>query len=284
MRELTILIILSVLGSSTVRGQEVYRTFKDTRVINTSSTETLRKNQLDVRIGHRFGDFAGRDGGWPTFYGLETASDVLIGAEYGFSDRLMAGLFRTKGAGPLKQLLNLTSKYKVVGQDDSKPVSLALAFTTSISTMQSSDIEGSISNFGQFAHRLVYNAQVIVARKLSNNFAVQLVPAYTHRNLVDLDDTNGIISLGIASRIQLTKVMGLIIDYTMLFSDLRTNNNGYYAPLGIGLEFDTGGHVFQINMTNSTGLVETDYIPFTRSNWLDGQYRLGFTISRLFNL
>ena len=276
--------LLTLFSISLTYGQETYRTFKDTRVINTQSTETLKKHQLDVRIGHRFGDLAGDAGGWPTFYGLENASDVMIGVDYGLSDNLSLGLFRTKGSGPLKQLLTFNAKYKLLQQSSSKPVSIALVGMTTMSTMESSETAGAINNFEQFAHRLVYNGQLIIARKFSDRFAFQVVPSYTHRNIVDEQDVNGIFALGLAGRIQITKVMGFIADLTLPFSDFRNADNGYFAPLGFGLEFDTGGHVFQINVTNSTGIMETDYVPYTRSNWGDGQFRLGFTISRLFNL
>ncbi len=276
--------LLSICSITMIHGQDTYRTFKDTRVINTQSTETLKKNQLDVRIGHRFGDLSGDAGGWSTFYGLENASDVLFGVDYGFSDKLSLGLFRTKGSGPLKQLLTFNAKYKLIQQSDAKPISMAVVGMTTMSTMESSETVGAINNFGQFAHRLVFNGQVIIARKFSDQFALQLVPSYTHRNIVDEQDDNGIFAVGIAGRIQITKVLGLIADLTLPFSDIRNADNGYYAPLGFGLEWDTGGHVFQINLTNSTGLMETDYIPYTRSSWGEGQFRLGFTISRLFNL
>jgi len=236
--------LLFLCFSANAIAQETYRTFKDTRVINTQSTETLKKHQLDVRIGHRFGDLAGDAGGWQTFYGLENASDVLIGVDYGFSDRLSLGIFRTKGAGPLKQLLTFNAKYKLIEQSSKKALSLALVGMSTLSTMQSSETIGAINNFEVFAHRLVNNAQLIIARKFSDGLSLQLVP----------------------------------------FSDIRNADNGYFPPLGFGLEFDTGGHVFQINVTNSTGLMETDYIPYTRSSWGEGQFRLGFTISRLFNL
>jgi len=276
--------LLFLCFSANVLAQETYRTFKDTRVINTQSTETLKKHQLDVRIGHRFGDLAGDAGGWQTFYGLENASDVLIGVDYGFSDRLSLGIFRTKGAGPLKQLLTFNAKYKLIEQSSKKALSLALVGMSTLSTMQSSETIGAINNFEVFAHRLVNNAQLIIARKFSDGLSLQLVSSYTHRNVVDELDENGIFALGLAGRIQLTKVMGLITDLTLPFSDIRNADNGYFPPLGFGLEFDTGGHVFQINVTNSTGLMETDYIPYTRSSWGEGQFRLGFTISRLFNL
>jgi len=279
-----LILCIMIFGLTNLYSQDTYRTFKDTRVINTQSIETLKKKQLDVRIGHRFGDFSGDNGGWSSFYGLENAADVLIGAEYGVSDRFMIGLLRTKGSGPLKQLLNLTAKYKLMAQSDKKPFSIAIATTNSLSTMESSDTEGAINKFDQFAHRIVYNGQLIIARKLSDNLALQIVPSYTHRNIVDLNDENGIFAVALAGRVQITKVMGIIADITLPFSDLRTSDNGYYVPLGFGLEFDTGGHVFQINVTNSTGMMETDYVPYTRTSWGEGEFRLGFTISRLFNL
>ena len=62
-------------------------------------------------------------------------------------------------------------------------------------------------------------------------------------------------------------------------------NRDFHFPLGFGLEWETGGgHVFQMNFTNATGLVETDYIPYTTTSWLDGEYRFGFTIARKFRL
>ena len=263
------------------------QTFKDTRVINTHTVETLEKRKLDIRIGHRFGDIAGDNGGWQSFYGLENAADILIGAEYGITNNITVGLNRTKGAGPLKKLINTSLKYRFLRQknDESMPFSMAAHGLWSISTMeQDTSNDEVLNNFPEFSHRYMYTVQVLIARKFSNAFSFQVIPSYTHRNLVPYNDTNGLFSLGFAMRIQLSKVFGIIADATFPFSDLRTPENDYYAPLGIGLEIDTGGHIFQINFTNSRGIAETDYIPNTQSDWLKGEFRLGFTISRTFNL
>ena len=268
----------------------VFQTFKDTWVINTRSTETLQKGHLDIRISHRFGDLAGDLGGWPTFYGLENARDVSIGLDMGFTDNLTLGISRSKGAGLLKQLVNLSGKWRLLSQttDGKTPVSLAFAGVASLSTMASSDNPEAINFFDSFSHRMVYNAQLLLSRKFSAGFSAQIGAGYTHRNVVPFGEENAIINLSVASRIQLTKVLGLIIDWTLPlngaqspFNDSELGVAEYYAPFGIGLEMETGGHVFQINLTNASGLLETDYVPYTSSNWGDGQYRLGFTISRL---
>lgn len=264
----------------------VFETFKDTRVINTHSVETLHSGKLDIRIGHRFGDLVGNSGGWQTFYGLENATDIMIGVEYGVSRTLTIGLNRTKGSGPLKRLVNGIVKYKLLQQkkDNSMPITMTFLGVGSASTMAKSDNPEVLNFFEKTSHRFIYTAQLLIARKFSDKFSLQVIPSYTHRNVVGFNDDNGLFSLGFASRIQLSKVFGLIVDGTFPFSELRTSENGYHPAIGVGLEIDTGGHVFQVNFTNATAISETDYIPNTTGDWGEGQFRLGFTISRTFNL
>lgn len=289
-------ILLLLFGSLPAVGQEyTHTTFKDRRVINSQSVETLAKRRLDVRISHRFGDIAGDKGGFQTLFGLENASDILIGVEYGLTDNVNIGLFRTKGAGSmpngvagLRQLLNGTLKWRLLRQreDGGSPLTLTFAATTTFSTAKRAENnESALNSFPRpFFHRMAYHAQLLVARKFSDRFSLQLSPGYTYRNLAPNGDVNGIPSLGLATRLQLSRVFGLIADATVPFQERRLRTDGFHIPLGFGLEIDTGGHVFQVNFTNATAIMETDYIPYSTADWLDGQFRLGFTISRLFNL
>ena len=285
-----LLLLVCCVISNILNAQDnakVYQTFKDTRVINAHSTETLKAGLLDFRIGHRFGDIAGDGGGWETFFGLENASDVMIGFEYGITDNFMVGINRAKGSGPLKQNVNGIAKIRFAEQDvdDKLPFSLALLGIASASTMPRSTTEGVINFFDKTAHRLSYHAELILSRKFSNRFSFQVSGAWTYRNIVPSSDKNDLVSVGFASRVQLSKSIGIILDGRFTFSDIRTTEAGYYMPLGIGFEWETGGgHVFQINVTNATGIEQTDYIPYTTSNWLDGEYRLGFTIARQFRI
>ena len=124
----------------------------------------------------------------------------------------------------------------------------------------------------------------MLARKFSDRFSVQLTPTYIHRNLVEVGAENDIVSIGIAARLQLSYSFALVLDYDYPIVGGVTDAATYQAPLGIGLEIDTGGHIFQINFTNARGMMPNDYIPNTFSNWGDGEFRLGFTITRVFNL
>jgi len=251
---LPLLLLLSL--SLTAQRERVQRTFKDTRAVNIHSVETLPKGKLDVRISHRFGDMFGDNGGWPTFYGLETAEDVAIGAEYGFSNNFSLGIYRAKGSGAtpsgesgLRQNLNLVGKFRALHQQENGfPFSAAVVGTMTFSTSQK--IEGNdnlVQSFPKFAHRMAFNGSLVIARKFGSALSLQIVPGVTHRNLVPFAGENTMFSLGGAARFQVSRVMALIADATMPFSNTLTAENGYQLPIGFGIEWDTGGHVFQLN-------------------------------------
>ena len=280
---------------ASLSAQNYHQTFKDTRVINSQSVETLRKGVLDFRIGHRFGDV---NGGWQTLWGLENAADVIFEFDYGITDNLMVGIMRAKGAGPLTQNVSGLAKYRVLRQSDTSPFSLAFSGLATISTMPRGENPGRINFFAQFAHRMSYNIQVILASKVSDRLALQIAPQWTYRNIVPsngdpnaIQDTNDLASVSGALKYQLSKTIAIILDGTLVFSEFRREeldadgNREFSSPFGIGIEWETGGgHVFQANFTNATGIVETDYIPYTQSQWLDREFRFGFTIARQFNL
>ena len=267
--------------------ESVIQTFRHTRVINAHSVETLPARKLDFRIVHRFGDLAGSNGGFSTFYGLERAADVSIGFEYGVTDNVMIGISRTAGVGPLRQNLNGLFKAKFINQrENGSPFSVAIHGISTYSTQEASLLDNQVTSFTKQAHRLVYNTGLNVARKFSDSFSFQLGGSWTYRNIVDTGDVNDIIAVNAAMRLQVTKAIGIILEAVVpLQDDLREGTIDYVAPLAIGFEFDTsGGHVFQLNVSNNSGISETDFIPYTTSRWEDGSFRLGFTISRLFSL
>ena len=296
----TLLALLPLLGATLLHAQDennyVYRIFKDSRVVNIHSPETLPKGRLDVRISHRFGDLAGDNGGFATFYGLEVASDVAIGGEYGFSDALTLGLYRAKGAGSsvqgfpgLRQLLNGLGKLRLTRQSKSggSPVAVTLMGLATMSTqkqLKGQGNEASIASFPEFSHRFASHVELILARKFGEGSSFQLSPGYTHRNLVPFEDKNGMFSVGAGGRVQINRTFGILADAVFPLIESRGSGTGYFPAIGLGFEFETSGHVFQVNLTNATALMETDFIPYTTSDWLEGEFRLGFTISRWFNL
>ena len=136
------MMIFGFASGQEAEEEQIIQTFRHTRIINSHSVETLPASKMDFRVVHRFGNFAGDNGGWPTFYGLESASDVEIGFEYGITDILMVGISRTKGSGPLRQNINNLAKLRVMNQErnGNLPFSLTVVGISSYSTMQKGDI------------------------------------------------------------------------------------------------------------------------------------------------
>lgn len=285
----SITLLLLFFGVSHICAQEfAEEAFNDTRVINSHSVEMIDQGLMDFRVYHRFGDLAGAQGGWQNFYGLENSADVSIGLDYGINDNINIGIARTKGTGELRQLVNSYAKFRLMRQqvDGRNPLSITVLTVANISTMRKSETSGVLSFFPRFSNRLAYHSQLMIARRFNSRLSAQLNLGYTYRDIVYDYDQNDIVSVGLSTRVRLSKATAFIFDatYPILVQE-RDTPEQYYFPLSVGLEFETGGgHVFQLNLTNARGISETDYIPYSFSNWQEGQFRFGFTIARKFTV
>ncbi len=261
-------------------------TFKGLRIINAQTNETAKRHNLQFNIQHRFGDIAGTGGGIHTFYGLDQAPDIRFSFDYGVTDRLQLGVGHSKGLEPYRELFDGNAKFRLLQQtsDNKVPLAITLYGVAAGTIRKSSTDSTSDSYFDKNAHRFSYVSQIILARKFSAGFSFELIPTWVHRNYVTFDEQNDMFFLGAGTRFKLSKRFALVADFYHDFRNAKdtAGNHIYYDPLSIGVEIETGGHVFQLLFTNSTGILENLYLPFTRSNWLDGQFRWGFNLTRNF--
>lgn len=252
-------------------------TFKASRIINGHSIEQMKKNQLDFRISHRFGPL--NDGAYG-LYGLDQ-SKIHFSLEYGVTNWLMLGV----GRGSLNKIYDSFAKFKILRQSTGEinmPVSLSYMTSVELKTQKFDDP----TRTNYFSSRLSYVHQLLIARKFSNNFSFQLSPTFIHRNLVKTElDMNDVYALGFGARYKLSKRLSLNAEY---YYNYNPNNkfldNRYYNSASVGVDIETGGHVFQIMLTNSLGMREGTFIPQTTEKWMDGGIHLGFNISRVFAL
>lgn len=248
-------------------------TFKTTRIANGHSIENVGKGVLDFRINHRFGML---NQGIRDFFGLDNAT-TRIGADYGITERLMIGVGRSTYLKDYDGFF----KYKILRQttNDKMPFSLSVLGTISIQTVDAYAPAGESYSFN---NRLGYVSQLLLARKFSSAFSLQLMPTYLHYNLVQYrNDPNDIFSLGVGGRIKLTKRLSLTGEYYMLLGDrLRGTKNA----LSMGLDIETGGHVFQLLFTNAMGITERTVIGQTFGDINKGAIHFGFNISRVFTI
>lgn len=256
-------------------------TFKTTKLINLHTNETVHKRTLDFRVGHRFGNIGtGSHGGIHTFYGLDASTDIRIAFEYGLTDRLMAGVSRSKRNENYEGLIKFRALEQTI--DNKIPVAITLFANTAIAGIR--DPEGL---FPKTTDRMSYAFQVILARKFSDKASVVLIPTLLHRNFIfNPEDKNDLMSLGFGGRFKFTRSSSVVFDYCYHFDKLRRpgNDNGYYAALGAGVEIETGGHVFTVMFTNASGIIENDFIPNTSDSWSKGGFKFSFNISRNFKL
>ena len=271
----------------------VSATFKGLRIINVQTIETAKKHNLQFNIQHRFGDVAGTGGGIHTLYGLDQAPDIRFSFDYGITDRLQVGIGHSKGFEPYKELVDGNLKFKLLRQttSNSMPLSVTLYGVAGVSIQKSSTDTTSDYYFeDNFSHRLSYVTQAVIARKFTPGISFELLPTWVHRNFVSFDEPNDFFSLGAGLRAKFSKRFSFVADYYHNFNSYYSTEkdaNGktvYYDPLSVGVEIETGGHVFQLMFTNSTGILENLYLPFTKSNWADGGFRWGFNITRNFVL
>jgi hypothetical protein len=262
---------------------KVEETFHSTRVINGHSNETLRKGVLEFRVEHRFGDVAGTNGGVHNMFGFDNSSDIRLALEYGVNDNFMIGFGRSKGAGnPYFSLLDGFLKYRILHQEvNGFPFSVTGLATASFTYMKASSDVLQVSHFPKFQHRFAYSSQLNIARKFNDRLSAAVMPTVIHRNYVGQNDMNTMFALGGAIRYGVTSTMAVLVEYYHCFEKngtRLTNTNS----LGVAFEWVTFGHNFTINLTNSRGFGETQFIPYTFEEWAKGQFRLGFCISRKF--
>ncbi|MGB0864839.1 MAG: DUF5777 family beta-barrel protein, partial [Saprospiraceae bacterium] len=180
---------------------------------------------------------------------------------------------------------NAHAKYRFLHQKKGgMPITVTAYGIASLSTMTASPNATDLNHFSKFSHRMSYTAQLMIARKFNSRFSLQLTPGYTHRNIVEFADENGLVSLGVSGRVGLSKHHAIVFDSTIPFFASTTISDTRAIPFGLGWEIDTGGHRFQLNFTNSGGMMANDFIPNTTSDFFAGNFGLGFTISRWFNL
>lgn len=274
--------------------KKVYATFKTTKVISAQSIETVKAKTLDFRVTHRFGNIGTEsNGGAHTLYGFDNSEDIRISFDFGITNQLMVGIGRSKMA----EMVDGMVKYRFLEQttDNKIPLSIAFYGDMAVSAVREEQFyAGTVDVKEKFAHRITYVSQLIFARKFGPRVSFELLPTYVHRNFVKAmvnpengaEESNGLISIGAGGRVKLTKRVAIIADYFYTLSDFRKDNpqQSYYNPLAAGIEIETGGHVFHINFTNASGIIDANFIPNTIDSWTQGGFKFGFNISRVFNL
>ncbi len=249
----------------------VSATFKGTRIVNGHSIENRKNAELEFIISHRFGRV---NTGFEELFGLDQAN-IRFALEYGLTDDLTAGL----GRSSFEKTYDGYLKYSLLKQKTgANAFPFAVSLFGSIAAKSQKAIAG---NERTFAESLFYVGQVLIAKKVNSSLSIQVTPTYVHRNLATIAaDPHDIFALGFGTRVKLSKRVSLNAEYYQQFQKLTSVNAR--NSLAFGVDIETGGHVFQIILSNAITMVEKSFITETTGNFFGGDIHLGFNLSRTF--
>lgn len=263
------------LKSDAPDKEYVISTFKGARIVNGHSIEIPDKNEMIFIIGHRFG----RVDQGANFLGLDQAT-IRLGLEYSPLKWLNVGI----GRSSYQKTVDGFVKANILRQRRGKkpfPFHLTYVGGMAWSTMPWTDP----NRKNYFTSRLSYVNQLLIARKFSDRVSLQLMPTMIHKNLVPLkDDNNDLYAMGIGGRVKVTRRVAICAEYFYLLNEFPTVNTlPVYSPVAIGVDIETGGHIFQLQFTNAQAMFEKGFIAETTGDFFKGNIHFGFNITRTFS-
>ena len=264
-----------ILGSTSSSAKPISTTFSSTRIVNSHSVEMIPKGVGEFRISHRFGTI---EEGFYDIFGLDQAK-IRLGYDYGVTDKIMVGF----GRNSHKKVYDIFGRFSFLNQtiDNSTPITLQYLFASSMKTLR----------YGKkipFMQRFAQINQVLIAKKI-NNLSLQIMPSIMIHEYEGYDKKifSGV---GAAARYLVGKRVAINIEY---FARLRHNENGSqefnrifnenYNSLGLGIDIEAGGHVFQFHFSNTNTMNEQAFMFETDKTWEKGEICFGFNILREFS-
>lgn len=241
--------------------------FKALQIVTGQSTKLSAKNEWYIVVAHRFGDLSE---GFKNFFGLDDASTKL-GAIYGLTDGISLSLSRETNM----KTFELGAKYKILKQNDETPIDLVGYNVMALNT----DLKKDNYPHLNFSDRLSYLSQALISRRFSEKFSFQLTPSYVHKNLFDptIENNNQFLT-GLGGRYKISKRVSINAEYFVNFD----KNIFYRNPLSVGMDIETGGHVFQLLFSNSQLNSDIGYLTNATGKWEKGQIFFGFNLYRVF--
>ena len=262
--------LLAEINTDSVTDEYATAAFKGLKIVNFESTKLVAKKELTLIVSHRFGSI---ENGFDSFFGLDDAV-TRLNFIYGISDGLNIGVSRSS----YQKIYESSLKYRLVNQQENGfPFTIVGYNSLLINTALDKDNLPKL----EFKHRLSYTTQVLISRKVNTNFSVELAPTYFHDNYVAINEQdNAQFAVGLGGRHKLGKRWSLNVDYGIHLN--RADSSPFRNPLSIGVDLETGGHIFQMHFTNAQPMNTNGFLGQASGDWGDGDIYFGFNLSRVF--
>ena len=260
--------LLKEIDTASAQKSTVESAFKGLKIVNIESTKLAAKGDLYFIVAHRFGSV--KDG-FEGAYGLDNAVTQLKFL-YGLNKWLTVSAARSELA------YDFSGKYLLHSQEKN-------GFPIAIAGFTSLAINNTLkeSNYPKmkFEDRLIYVAQLLVSRKVNEKLSLELAPTFFHENFViDDNQDNSQYAIGMGGRYKVAKRWSVNVDYSAHLN--RSSTSPFKNPLSVGVDLETGGHVFQMHFTSSQGIHEAGFLGNTTGDWTKGDIFFGFNLLRVF--
>lgn len=262
--------LLAEIDVDSVRSWSTSAVFKGLKIVNFESTKLVAKKSLTLIISHRFGSI---ENGFDNFFGLDNAV-IRLNFVYGISKGVNIGVSRSS----FQKIYDITTKYRLAKQQDNGFPFTIVGFNAFL--INTALNNNTLPNL-EFKDRLGYTAQLLISRKISTNFSLELAPTFFHENYVSINSQdNSQFALGFGGRYKLGKRWSVNVDYGWHLN--RAKSSPFKNPLSIGVDIETGGHVFQMHFTNAQAMNTNGFLGQASGDWTDGNIYFGFNLSRVF--
>lgn len=262
--------LLTEIDTDSITYSGATAVFKGLKIVNFESTKLVAKKELNLVISHRFGSV---ENGFDSFFGLDDAV-TRINFIYGISSGWNIGISRSS----YQKIYEGSLKYRLIRQEKNKfPFNIVGYNTVMINTGLDKNNLAKL----KFNHRLSYTTQILISRKINSSLSLEIIPTYFHDNYVMIkEQSNSQFAVGIGGRYKLGKRWSLNMDYGIHLN--RTSTSSFKNPLSVGIDLETGGHVFQMHFTNAQSMNTNGFLGQATGNWTDGDIYFGFNLSRNF--
>ncbi len=259
----------------------VRNTFESIWLIDNQTVMVPIKNTFEMDFQHRFGLVKE---GYNDFWGLFANSNIRLGFNYVPIERLQVGFGITRE----RLHWDFNIKYALLrqGRTGGSPVSVTYLGNMAIDSRDK-------KNFNEFIDRMSYFNQLMVARKITKSFSLQVSGNYTHVNFPKryYDDEQALIgmmhtshfSASFLGRYKITDMIGVIVNYDQPLSKHTPEEVEPEPNLSFGIEISTSSHSFQIFAGNYQGILGQLNNTENRNKISDGDFAIGFNITRLWN-
>jgi hypothetical protein len=237
------------------------------------------KGTFEMDIIHRFGTI---DNGYDDYFGLDAPSNIRLGFSYVLIDDLQLGLGITKE----RMIWDFNAKYAFLKQKRKGGFPLNLTYYVNAG-YDSRDGD----NFEETTDRFSFFHQMIIARKLTDGFSLQVAPSVSWFNYQDavVDDEgiiqgrlhNGHIAISFSGRVKVSPQTSIVANFDQPISSHEINEPE--GNLSFGVEFTSSAHAFQIFLSNYKGILPQLNNHFNQNSIGDGEFLIGFNITRLWN-